>query len=93
MKAESLICSMSISEGIFESSIDLLSPGWVGVRLLSLSEAALCGLLKKQSGLFIQLAVEKVRQHEEERREQNALHSQVQHRAEQEQTFSTSMSF
>lgn len=55
MKAELLICSMSITEGIFESSIDLLSPGWLGVTLLSLSEAALCGLLKKQSGLFIQL--------------------------------------
>ena len=34
-------------EGIFKSSIDLLSPGWFGVTLLSLSEAALCGLLKK----------------------------------------------
>lgn len=54
MKAELLICSMSITEGIFESSIDL-SPGWFGVTLLSLSEASLCGLLKKQSGLFIQL--------------------------------------
>lgn len=71
---------MSITEGIFESSIDLLSPGWFGVTLLSLSEAALCGLLKKQSGLFIQL-LEKVRRREKERTEQNALHSQVQHRA------------
>lgn len=68
---------MSITEGVFESSIDLLSPGWFGVALLSLSEAALRGLLQKQSGLFIQLAVEKVRQPKEERTEQNALHSQV----------------
>lgn len=87
MKAELLICSMSITESIFEPSIDL------GVALLSLSEAALCGLLKKQSALFIQLAVEKVRQHKEERTDQNSLHSQVQHRAEREQTFSPSMPF
>lgn len=87
MKAELLICSMSITESIFEPSIDL------GVALLSLSEAALCGPLKKQSALFIQLAVEKVRQHKEERTDQNSLHSQVQHRAEREQTFSPSMPF
>lgn len=42
------------------------SPGRYYVTLLSLSDAALCGLLRKQSGLYIQRAVEKVRQREED---------------------------
>lgn len=51
---------------IYLNRVSTPSPGWLGVMLLSLSEAALCGLLRKQSGLFIQRAVGKVRQHEED---------------------------
>lgn len=51
---------------IYLNRVSTPSPGWLGVMLLSLSEAALCGLLRKQSGLFIQRVVGKVRQHEED---------------------------